>query len=171
MANPTKAHKIQQALASLILAIALPAALAWYYDAYVNWQPKIYPLAIVAVLLGCAALSLLTLWTRGEKRKEIVRKTALSVAVFAAALVGVSLLINNWIGPAFYGRLIAKQAAAVALPLAAVQLIVLFSLLLRKLRKPVIAMCLAASCMLSFIFSPICKTNPNGATEPPNSAR
>ena len=141
-----------QTLASLALALALPAALSWYYDTYVNWQPKIYPLAVVAVLLCCAALTLLTLWTRGEKRKAIVRKTLLSTIAFAAALVGVSLLINNWIGPAFYGRLIAKQAAAVALPLAAAQLIVLFALLLRALRKPAIALCLAASCLLSFIF-------------------
>jgi len=139
-----------QILAALGLALALPAALAWYYDTYVNWQPKLYPLAIVAVLLCCAALTLLTLFVRGETKKAFAWKTLLSVVVFAVVLVGVSGIVNNGI----YGgsRPGPSIAAGVALPLATAQLLVLFFLLLRKLRKPVIAVCLAASCLLSSFF-------------------
>jgi len=150
MANPIKARNIQQTLATLGLALALPFALAWYYEVYVNWQPNLYPLAVVAVLLGCAALSLLTLIARGEAKKALAWKTPLSVAVFAVALVGVSGIINNGIyGGSRPGPII---AASVALPLAIAQLLTLFCLLLRKLRRPVIGTCLAASCLLSFIF-------------------
>ncbi|MCL2494170.1 MAG: hypothetical protein FWE98_00765, partial [Oscillospiraceae bacterium] len=147
-----KQTSILTTLAALGLAIAIPAALAWYYDVFVNWQPNIYPFAVVAVILGNVLLTLLTLWARGERKAlPLAWKTALSAAVFVAALVGVSGVINDGIysykypGPGI--------AASVALPLCAAQILVLFALLLRKLRRPAIAICLAASCLLSLSYS------------------
>jgi len=139
-----KPPKALPTLASLALALALPVALCWYYEVYVHWQPKLFPFAVVALLLGCALLTLLTLYSRGERKASaLVWKTALSVAVFSGGfLFGVSFLINN-----VFGREgMAKQAAAVAVPLAAVQVLALFILL----RKPKLLICLAASCLLSF---------------------
>ena len=135
-------------LAALGLAAAIPAALAWFYDVFVHWQPNLYPLAVVAAILGAILLTLLTLWARGERKAlPLVWKTALSAAVFVAALVGVSGVINNGI---YQGRTPGPTiAAGVVLPLCAAQILVLFALLLRKLRKPAVAVCLAASFLLS----------------------
>jgi len=55
----TKKRNAVRSLFSVGLALALPAALAWYCDVYVNWQPRIYPFAIIALALGITALSLL----------------------------------------------------------------------------------------------------------------
>jgi len=136
-----------QTLTALGLAIALPAALAWYYDVYVNWEPKIYPFAVIAVILGNSLLTLLALWVRCERKAGMLAwKSLLSAAVFIAIVIGVSGIINNGIyqgghpGPTI--------AAAVSLPLCAAQWLVLFALLLRKLRKPVVAVCLAMSFLL-----------------------
>ncbi|MCL2300428.1 MAG: right-handed parallel beta-helix repeat-containing protein [Firmicutes bacterium] len=65
MKKPTKAPST---LAALGLALALPAALIWYCDVYVNWQPGVFPFAMAAVTLGIAALTLLTLYSRGERK-------------------------------------------------------------------------------------------------------
>ena len=132
--------------AALGLALALPTALCWYYDVYVHWQPKIYPFTVIAVMLGCAALTLLLLRVRGEKPKALAWKTVLSTAIFTAALFLPSSLINNVM------HMGAKLAANIAVPLAAAQLLALFILLRKKLRKPVIAVCLAVSSLLSFTF-------------------
>jgi len=116
--------------AALGLAIALPAAMAWYYSTYVNWQPKAYPFAVIAVILGNMLLTLLTLWARGERKAvPLVWKTALSALVFAAALIVPSVLINNVM------QLGARPAANAAVPLCAMQLLALFILLLRGWRK------------------------------------
>jgi len=133
------------------LALALPAALFWYYDVYVNWNPVLCCIAVAALLLCVAALTLLVLRARGEtKPRALAWKTLLSVAVFAAALVGVSGIINNAL------RIGAKTAAATALPLAAAQILVLFALRLRLPRKPtkaIICICAAMACLLSCIFT------------------
>ena len=134
-------------LAAFCFALVLPAAICWYYDIYVNWQPKIYPFAVVAVLLGNILLTLLTLWVGGERKAApFIWKTLLSTVVFIATLFTPSLLINNVM------HLGATLAANVAVPLVAAHLLVLFVLLVRKLQGPVIAICLAVSCLLSFIF-------------------
>jgi len=121
-----------QPLAALALGAGLTAALAWYYDVYVHWQPNLYPLAVVAVLLGNALLTLLVLHARGERKPlPILWKTLLSTAVFAVFVGGVTFLINNVIGH----ESMARQAAAVALPLCCAQILVLFALLLRAMGK------------------------------------
>ena len=149
MPEQSKFRKGPRLTLSLLLAAALTAALAWYYDAYVNWQPKMFPYTLVALSVGIIALTLLVLWTRGERKVGILLwKTVLSAVAFTGvSLCGVSYIINNIIGH----EAMAKQAAAVALPLAAAQILVLFILLLRKLRKAGFAICLAATCLLSFI--------------------
>jgi len=111
--------------------------MTWYCDVYVNWQPKLYPLALSALTLGMAALTLLALRLRGQtKSKALVWKTALSVFVFTGViLLGVSAVINNWIGAALTGRHMAKQAAIVAVSLAAAQILVILTLLIAALWK------------------------------------
>jgi len=143
MSLPTKPRKGLQTLAALGLGATLVAALAWYYDTYVHWQPKVFPIAFAALTLGIAALSLLVFWARGERHKALLWKTGVSVAVFSGVILfGVSFLINNVIykakspGPSI--------AAAVALPLAAAQIVVLYILLLRVLRKPAVIVGVAA---------------------------
>jgi len=140
-----------QAIAALCLALALPAALAWYYDVYVNWRPNVYPLVMAVLFAGTLALTLLTLRVRGERKSvPLVWKTALSVIVFMAVLFGISGVINNSIYEGIHpGPTI---AAAVSLPLCAAQWLALFALLLQKLRKPAVAVCLVASCLLSSFF-------------------
>ncbi|MDR2687461.1 MAG: hypothetical protein LBB75_06890, partial [Oscillospiraceae bacterium] len=125
MPEPPNARKVL--CLSLLSAAALAAAMAWYYDVYINWQPELYPFAIAAVTLGAAALTLLALHARGEKKKALFWKTALSVAVFSAVLLGVSFTINNGIG----GGNLPRVAILAALPLAAVQGLVLLFLALR----------------------------------------
>jgi len=120
--------KKQRTFIAAGLGAVLAAAFVWYYDVYVYWQPKLYPFAIIALVLGVAALTLLALRARGEdKRAALAWKTALSAVAFAGALIGVSAIINNAIG----GGRMARQAAAVALPLCAAQVLVLYVLLLR----------------------------------------
>jgi len=133
MPKPFKPRKAPLALAATGLAAALAAGLAWYYDVYVNWQPALYPAAVSALSLGVAALTLLTLWAHGERRpSRLLWKTALSTVVFMGViLIGVSAVINNWVGRAR----MAKQAAAVALPLAAAQIVLLYAQLLRATGK------------------------------------
>ena len=45
------AGPVHLALAAL-LPLALGAALLWYYDVYVHWQPGLYPFAYAAVTAG-----------------------------------------------------------------------------------------------------------------------
>ncbi|MCL1951523.1 MAG: glycoside hydrolase family 18 protein [Oscillospiraceae bacterium] len=108
-------------------AVAFTAAMAWYYGVFTDWRPGLYPFAIVAVVLCVIALTLLALRARDEKGPALIWKTALSVTVFLAALLGVSLVINNVIG----GSLVPRVAILVALPLAAAQAFVLLFLALR----------------------------------------
>jgi hypothetical protein len=134
MSSSPNLRKTPQALAALGLAAALAAALAWYYDVYVYWQPKVFPRTLVVLTAGMAALALLTLWMGGERKAlALAGKTLLSVVVFTGViLIGVSALINNVIGHAG----MARQAAAVAVPLAAAQILVLYiRFLLRMLGK------------------------------------
>lgn len=134
-------------LASLGLAIALPAALCWYYDVYVHWQPKVFPFAVAAAILGNLLLTLLTLNARGEKRMALVWRAALSTVAFTAALIGVSGVVNNAI---YGGRSPGPRLAAyTSLALVSVQLAVLFVLLLRALHRPKLTAGLAVDAPLS----------------------
>ncbi|MDR2686900.1 MAG: right-handed parallel beta-helix repeat-containing protein [Oscillospiraceae bacterium] len=123
MPNPSKPHKGLYAALSLLAAAGLAAALAWYYDAYVNWQPKVFPFTLVALSAGVAVLTLLALWARGDRKAmALLWKTALSIVAFTGvSLCGVSYIINNVIGKGA----MARQASMVALPLAAAQILVL----------------------------------------------
>jgi len=139
--------KTTQTLCGLGLAVALPAALAWYFDTYVHWQPGLYPIAVAVVLAVFAAFSLFVLRARGEhKAKTLAWKTALCVLVFAAALIGVSAIINNGIYQAKSPG--ASVAAAVALPLVGAQIIVMFVLLMHKMRRRLLGICMAGSMLL-----------------------
>jgi len=121
-----------QSAAALSLGAGLTAALAWYYDVYVHWQPGLYPFAVAAVLLGNAMLTLLVLRARGERKApRFLWKTLLSTAVSAVFVGAVTFLINNVIGH----ESMARQAAAVALPLCCAQILALFALLLRAMGK------------------------------------
>ena len=133
---------LQRAL-PFLMALLLPAALAWYYDVFVNWQQKLYPLAIIAAEIGIILLTLSALRARGEpKPLALLWKTALSMAVFTAVLVGVTAVLKDML------HLGAKRATATALSLLAVQVIVLYILLLRgqraSLGKPGLALAAAA---------------------------
>ena len=123
MASSSKTRRALPVPATLLTAAGLVAAMAWYYDVYVNWQPGLYPFAIAALILGVAALTLQTLWVRGERKAiALVWKAALSVAAFAGvSLCGVSAIINNVIGK----EAMAREASMVALPLAGAQILVL----------------------------------------------
>ena len=48
----TKRRSILQLFSAIALAAALAVALAWYYDVYVNWNPTLFLLSIVALTLG-----------------------------------------------------------------------------------------------------------------------
>ena len=128
-----KHRNILFTLLALGLGAALVAALVWYCDVYVNWQPKVYPLAVCAAIFGAAALSLLTLAVRGEKGKALGMKTLLSTAIFAGVLIGVSAIINNGIYGG--GKPGPSIAASIALPLASAQVLVLLTLVLHALRR------------------------------------
>ena len=118
-------------VAQIALALGLGAgfalALPWYYDVFVDWKPALYPFAIIAVTVGIAALTLLTLWARGERKAlHYIWKALLSTAAFLGSLVGVTYYVNNVLGSGNK----AKQAATLALPLCVVQIFVLLILFL-----------------------------------------
>ena len=118
-----------QAVLALGLGAGLAALLRWYYDVYVYWQPQAFPLAVAALGVGVLALTLLTLWARGERKLlRYLWKALLSVVVFMVLLIGVSAVINNVLGHSA----MAKEAAAVALPLCCVQILALYSFMLKK---------------------------------------
>jgi len=114
---------IRTTLAALALAIALPAALCWYYDVYVNWQPNVYPLVMAALFAGTLALTLLTLRARGERAWPSIWKTLLSFAALGVSIGLVTFLINNVMS------LGVRLAANTAVSLCAAQWLVLFVLL------------------------------------------
>jgi len=131
MSKSIKARNVPRVLAALGLGAALAAAMAWYYDVYVNWQPRLFPVAVVALSLGVIALTLWALRAGGERKGlTLLWKTLLSLVVFTGViLIGVSAVINNGI---YGGRKPGPTiAASVALPLAAAYIIVLYVRLLR----------------------------------------
>ncbi|MCL1952547.1 MAG: hypothetical protein FWF60_06930 [Oscillospiraceae bacterium] len=133
MSDSLKPHKGLYLALPPLLTLALSAALSWYYDAYVNWQPKVFPYTLVVLTLGIAALTLFALLVRGERKPiTLLWKTALSMAAFTGvSLCGVSYIINNIIGH----EAMARQASMVALPLCAAQILALFILALRGVWK------------------------------------
>ncbi|MDR2686550.1 MAG: right-handed parallel beta-helix repeat-containing protein [Oscillospiraceae bacterium] len=135
MSDSLKPRKGLYLALPLLAAAGLAAALAWYYDAYVNWQPKVFSYTLVALSVGIIALTLLALWARGERKATaLLWKTALSLIAFTGvSLCGVSYIINNVIGK----EAMARQASMVALPLAAAQILVLCVLSLRSPGKRV----------------------------------
>jgi len=136
--------KPTQTLCVLALSAALPAALAWYYDCYINWKPRTFVFAVIVVTLALAAFTLFVLWARGERRaKALIVKTAISAVVFTGViLIGVSAIINNGM---YGGRKPGPSiAAAVALPLAGIQILVLFIMLLRAMRRRLLGAIMAA---------------------------
>ena len=129
--RPLPESKLILGLAALLPA-ALGAALLWYYDVFVNWQPALYPFALAALATGVLALTILMLCARGERKiSAYIWKSLLSLGVFIGLLTGVSFLINNVLG----GGGKAWEAAVVALPLCAAQILTLCALLLRALKR------------------------------------
>ena len=130
MPMPPKKRSILLPLAALGIITALIAALLWYYDVYVHWQPKIYPFAVVAVILGNALLTLSTLWSRGERKAvPFIWKSLLSAAIFLAALFVPSTLINNVMHKG------ATLAANVAVPLVSAYILFQCVMLFLALKK------------------------------------
>ncbi|MCL1953063.1 MAG: hypothetical protein FWF60_09585, partial [Oscillospiraceae bacterium] len=116
-----------QILAAVALCAGIAAALRWYYDVYINWQPQKYPCAAAVLCAGVAALTLVALWARGARgARGYIWRALVSLAAFLAALAGGSAVINNVIG---HGSMPA-QAIAAALPLCVIQLLILLILLL-----------------------------------------
>jgi beta-lactamase superfamily II metal-dependent hydrolase len=119
-----------RSFAALALGAGLAAAMAWYYDVFIRWNPQLYPCAIIALAAGVILLTLAALRARGARKAlPLILKTALSVAVFLALLVGVSYIINNVV----HGGGNALLAARVAIPLAGAQLLALYALLLWRM--------------------------------------
>ena len=117
-----KKHTDLQYLLTLALVAGIADAFVWYYDVYVHWRPKLYPFAIAALALGVVVLTLFALCSREERKPlALAWKTALSLVIFLGTLIGVSAIVNNVIGH----NHMAKEAAAVAIPLAAAQIVVL----------------------------------------------
>ena len=115
----TKLQSASQITLTLILGAGLATGLAWYYDVFVHWQPKVYPFVLAALFVGVLALTLLTLWVRGERKASpLIWKSLLSFAAFGVSIGLATFIINNVIG----GSARAKNAASVALPLAAAQM-------------------------------------------------
>jgi len=125
-----------RAAAQVLLALGVGAgmafALPWFRDVFVNWQPQVFPLAVAVLAAGELALTLLLVRARGERKIwSYLWKPLVSVIVGMGALNGVLFLINNVIG----GSGMAGQAAAVALPLYAAQVLVLLGLIALALGK------------------------------------
>ncbi|MCL2299608.1 MAG: glycoside hydrolase family 95 protein, partial [Firmicutes bacterium] len=158
-------RKNLQTLAALGLALALPAALCWYYDVYVHWQPKLYPFAVIAVILGNFLLTLLVLQTRGEKAKALVWKTQLSVLIFMAALFIPSSIINNVMHKG------AALAANAAVSLCAAQLLALYTLVLHRTRRKLLGFGLLGAMLLAiFLYFGGPQTVERTLTPPPDTA-
>ena len=118
--------KMMNTLIALGLLSGMAAALCWFFDVYVNWQQKLFPVALLAVTAGIAALTLFVLQARGETGSGLVWKTALSAAAFTGViLAGVPAVLRGALG---YST---KRATVIALSLAAVQILVLYALFLR----------------------------------------
>ena len=146
MPGSLKTRKASQTLAAAALVAALAACMVWYGEVYIDWrQPELFPLTIIALTLGIIALTLLTLWARGERKPiTLVWKTLLSVFVFTGVIIlGVSAIINNVLFNAMKPG--STVAAAAALPLAAVQVALLFALFLHKQRRKLPGLALAAA--------------------------
>jgi len=121
---------ILQAILALALGVGLTAAMAWYYDVYIRWNPRAYPFAVAALAAGVILLTLAVLWQRGGRKPACLAwKSAVSLAVFLLLLIGVSFVINNVM------RRGAALAAHVSLPLGAAQIYALLVLLLLGMAK------------------------------------
>ena len=157
MLAPSKSRKGLHPALSLLLAAAPAAALVWYYDVYVHWQPAVFPLALIVLTIGIAALTLSVLLARDERKATaLLWKTVVSAVAFTGvSLCGVSAIINNVIGK----EGMARQAAAVAMPLAAAQILVLCVLSLlpagKRVARKWIALT-AAGCVVMLLVSVGC---------------
>ena len=121
--------KMMNTLIALGLLSGMAAALCWFFDVYVNWQQKLFPVALLAVTAGIAALTLFVLQASGETGSGLVWKTALSAAAFTGVILAdVPAVLRGAFG---FGT---KRAAVIALSLAAVQILVLYALFLRAQR-------------------------------------
>jgi len=130
-----KTRAFLQALGGLGLASALSALLLWYYDAFVvYWQPNSYPYCVAVIFLFAAALALLLLWVRGERKKKLVWKTLISLLIFPGlSLLAVSFIVNNIIYDARKPG--ASVAWSIALPLSAAYILLQCVMLFLALRK------------------------------------
>ena len=122
-------HIAPQVFAAAALCLGLAAAFAWYYDVYVNWQQKLYPLALAALGVGTVLLTLFTLHALGEHSPlALVWKTLLSTVVFMGVLNGVTAIAREAL------HLGVQKASVAAMAFCAVQVIVLYALLLHGQR-------------------------------------
>ena len=126
----TKQVGAVQLFCVLGLAVGMAAALAWYYDVFVNWQQRLYPLALIAANIGVILLTLFVLKAQGERRSlALLWKAVLSMVVFTGVLVGVTAVIKDVL------RRGTQRATVAALLLVGAQVLVLYILLLRGQRK------------------------------------
>ena len=125
---------IKQLDAALLLPLGLgvgtAAALAWYFDVFVNWQQKLYPLALAAANACIVLLTLAALKARGEHSLlALLWKSMLSMAVFTGVLTGVTALVKDFL------RRGTQRATVAALLLVGAQVLALYILLLHGRRK------------------------------------
>ncbi|MDR2686116.1 MAG: hypothetical protein LBB75_00050 [Oscillospiraceae bacterium] len=115
MPEPSKARK--RLYLALSLAVALAAALAWCYDTFVNWNARLFPLAVAASVLAFLALAASAVWPGPAKTGKKLLLILGGLAAFAAAGPGLLFLINNVM---YHGIGGARAAMQVSLPLQAV---------------------------------------------------
>lgn len=116
-----KKHPLDKHLPFLLAAL-LAGAAAWYYDAFVNWNPTAFPIALAALVLAFLALATSAVWPRPAKTGKKVLMLLGWFIMFATVALGVLFYINNVVYNANRG---AKPAMQVTLPLLAVVVILL----------------------------------------------
>ena len=109
-------EKLRKAL-PLFAAAALAAALAWYYDTFVNWDAARFPLALAASVVAFLALAAAAVWPGPAEPGKKLPRIAVGLAAFVILGPGLLFLVNNGI---YHGTGGARVAMQISLPLQAV---------------------------------------------------
>ena len=149
-----KKHSFLKLLPFLLVALTACAA-AWYYDAFVNWNPATFPFALAALVLAFLALAASAVWPGPAKTGRKLLMLSGWLAAFLAVGVGVLFVINNGVYDGDGG---AKPAMQAALPLLAVLTFLLlvrpFMALSRRGKLALGIPALALTVLLGYYFMP-----------------